>query len=140
MFHSHGSTAPGRHRAARRWGFASAGGTAAAALALVLSMSTVAHADTLFSDNFEDGNSTGWSKSGGTWPVAADGSQVLQQSSVASDLARQFAGDTSWTAYSVQARAKVTAFGASGPFAGLVARSTSATTFYRLALLDTNRV
>ncbi|WP_084558080.1 pectate lyase family protein [Hamadaea tsunoensis] len=140
MFHPNGSTAPGRHRAARRWGLSSAIGTAAAALALVLSMSTVAHADTLFSDNFEDGNSTGWSKSGGDWSIVADGSQVFAQTKVDSELARQFAGDTSWTAYTLSARVKVTAWGASGPYAGIVARSTGATTFYRLALLNTGRV
>jgi pectate lyase len=48
---------------------------AAAALAGVLAAALVgfgathAFADTLFSDDFQDGNSNGWSRSGGTWTV-----------------------------------------------------------------------
>ena len=39
-------------------------------------------ADTVvFGDDFEDGNSNGWSKSGGSWSVLTDGSRVLQQTS-----------------------------------------------------------
>ena len=35
---------------------------------------------TEFSDNFEDGNTSGWSQSGGSWSVVTDGSKVLSQS------------------------------------------------------------
>jgi hypothetical protein len=35
---------------------------------------------TLLSDDFEDGNSTGWSTSGGTWSVVNDGTYVYKQS------------------------------------------------------------
>jgi pectate lyase len=138
MDHAHDSTVP-RHRAARRWGLASAVGTAAAAVALVLSMSTVAQAATLFSDNFEDGNTTGWSKSGGDWTVVSDGSQTVQQGNLTSELSRFFGGDNTWTNYSVQARVRPTAFDGSGQYVGISARTSGATKFYRLALINSNR-
>ena len=52
-------------------------GTATAALvaAGVLSSTLSASAATLFSADFEDGSTSGWSKSGGTWAVASDGSK-----------------------------------------------------------------
>src|SRR5689334_24267834 len=99
----------------------------------------LASAATAFSANFEDGTTNSWSKSGGTWAVITDGSKVLQQSKASTDNARVFAGDSAWTSYTVQARVKPLALG-SGGFVGLLARSTSSTTFYRLALLPANQV
>jgi pectate lyase len=98
-----------------------------------------AHAATLLSDNFEDGNANGWSKSGGDWSVVTDGSQVFQQAKLDSELARQFNGSTSWTDYTIQARVKPLAFDGSGAFVAIASRSTSATKMYRLALFG-NRV
>jgi|tagenome__1003787_1003787.scaffolds.fasta_scaffold20963451_2 hypothetical protein len=98
-----------------------------------------ASAATAFSANFEDGNIGSWSKSGGTWTVVSDGSKALQQSKAGTDNARIFAGDSGWTSYTVQARVKPLALG-SGGFVGLLGRSTSSTTFYRLALLPGNQV
>ncbi|WP_433220332.1 family 16 glycoside hydrolase [Dactylosporangium sp. CS-047395] len=111
-------------------------GGAAVALAAA---TQVAFAATTFSATFEDGSTSGWSKSGGTWSVVTDGSKVLQQSNAGSENARDFAGDSGWTDYTVQASVKPLALG-SGGFAGLLARSTGATTFYRLALLPGNQV
>lgn len=139
MEHAHDSTVT-HHRAARRWTLASVAGTAATAVALVLSMSTVAQAATLFSDNFDDGNTSGWSKSGGDWTVVSDGSPTAQQGNIGSELARFFGGDNGWTNYSVQARVKPLAFDGSARFVGISARTSGATKFYRLALLNTNRV
>ncbi|MBN1170751.1 MAG: right-handed parallel beta-helix repeat-containing protein, partial [Micromonosporaceae bacterium] len=51
-----------------------------------------------------------------------------------SENAREFAGDTSWTDYSLQARVKPTSFG-SGGTVGIDARVQGSTKFYRLALL-----
>ncbi|MEV4120561.1 pectate lyase [Micromonospora sp. NPDC049645] len=98
---------------------------------------TSALAATVFSDDFTDGDTSGWSKSGGTWAV--DGSGVLSQSNAGSELARQFAGQTSWTNYTVQARVRPTNFGSSSALVGLAARSTSSTKMYRLALLGSGR-
>jgi len=56
-----------------------------AVLALVLNLGAEAQNQTLFSDNFEDGNADGWTKSGGSWAVVSDGSLVYRQSSTSSD-------------------------------------------------------
>jgi hypothetical protein len=113
----------------------SAAGLAFAAVATA----QFASAATAFSANFEDGSTNSWSKSGGTWAVVVDGSKALQQSKASTDNARVFAGDAAWTSYSVQARVKPLSLG-SGGFVGLLGRSTSSTTFYRLALLPGNQV
>jgi pectate lyase len=109
---------------------------AAVTVVLVVGGARLAFADTtLFSDNFESGSTSNWSKSGGTWAVATDGSKVFAQSNAGSENAREFAGSTSWTDYAVQARVKALSFG-SGGLAGLDARVESSTKFYRLALLS----
>ncbi|MFY1695655.1 MULTISPECIES: right-handed parallel beta-helix repeat-containing protein [unclassified Solwaraspora] len=104
--------------------------------ALLATGITGAWAATLFSDDFDDGDAAGWSKSGGTWTVVTDGSRVLRQSKTDAGLARMFAGSSSWTDYQVQARVKPLSWTSAGGFAGLAARSPGATSFDRLALLD----
>ncbi|GIF97508.1 pectate lyase family protein [Catellatospora citrea] len=91
-----------------------------------------AYAATLFSDDFEDGNSTGWSKSGGSWSVTADGSQVYRQTSTGADAKAQ-AGAT-WTGQSVSARVKPIAFGNSTRSVGVAARLQSLSNYYSLVL------
>jgi len=105
----------------------------------VVGVAQLAQAATAFSANFEDGSIGSWSKSGGTWAVVTDGSKVAQQSKGTTDNARLFAGDTAWTAYTVQARVKPLSLG-SGGFVGLLARASGSTSFYRLALLPGNLV
>jgi hypothetical protein len=78
-----------------------------AMLAFFLSFRTAAQNQALFADDFEDGNADGWTKSGGSWAVVSDGSQVYRQSGTSSD-ARARAGSTSLTNYTVQARVKPT--------------------------------
>ena len=101
---AHGSAAPpGSHRPRRRriiLGTATAG---AAALVLGVGANLAFAATTLFSDTFESGAGN-WSKSGGTWAVVSDGSNVLQQSNAGSENAREFAGDTGWTGVSLDVR------------------------------------
>ncbi|MFI5933827.1 polysaccharide lyase family 1 protein [Actinoplanes sp. NPDC051494] len=92
-----------------------------------------------FSDTFEDGDTAGWSKSGGAWSVVSDDSKVLRQTKTGATLARQFAGLTGWTDYTVTADVEPIAV-ASGGYAGIVARSTSSTSFYRLALTGAGKV
>ncbi len=98
-----------------------------------------ARAATSFGDDFEDGDASGWSKSGGTWSVVSDGSAALRQSKLPSDLARVFAGSTGWTDYAVQARVRPITLSGATAFAGLAARSTSSTTFDRLVLTGDGR-
>src|SRR5688572_12863075 len=97
----------------RRW---RAGLVAAAALTLAagltVGLSGTASAATLFTDDFNDGNSTGWTASGGTWSVTTDGTPVLRQAGTSAD-ARALAGTPSWTDYTVTARVKPTAFNGS---------------------------
>jgi pectate lyase len=90
-------------------------------------------------DDFEDGDTAGWSKSGGTWSVVDDGSKVLKQAKSGATPARQFAGSTDWTDVTVQARVEPVAVAAGG-YAAIVARATSSTSFYRLALTGGNKV
>jgi pectate lyase len=116
-----------------------AAGIAAAVLVMAVAMMPAAFAATLFSDNFEDGNSSGWTTSGGSWSVVTDGSRVLRQSGTGADAMAR-AGSTSWTSYTVTARVKPTAFGSSNRFVALLARVRSNTSYYFLALQANNTV
>jgi pectate lyase len=125
-----------RHR--RATALAAAAGLVSLAVVAGTTAGAPASAATLFTATFESGAS-GWSKSGGTWSVVADGSQVLQQGDTGVDRARQFAGSSSWADYAVQARVKPVAFGTGG-VAALGARAATSTKMYRLALTGTDRV
>ncbi|MBB5874559.1 pectate lyase [Allocatelliglobosispora scoriae] len=110
-----------------------ASGIAAVVTSALLVLTTTAHAATLFNDDFNDGNSTGWSKSGGSWAVVADGSPVFQQTSTGSDAKAQ--AGSAWGNQSVQARVKPLAFSSgSGRLVGLIGRAQSMTNYYYLAL------
>jgi pectate lyase len=110
---------------------------AAAATLVATVLVSRAEAATLFSDDFNDGNSSGWSTNGGSWSVA---SGVFSQSSTGADTKAQ-AGTTSWTSVSVQARVRPNAFGSgSGRFAGVLARAQNMTNYYYLGLTNGNQV
>jgi len=111
----------------------------AAVVAGLLIFTGTANAATLLTDDFEDGNSTGWTTSGGSWSVATDGSRVFRQSGTSSD-ARARAGQLSWTDYTVTARVKPIAFNGTNRFAAVLARAQSNTSYYYLALRSTNTV
>ncbi|WP_432907288.1 pectinesterase family protein [Micromonospora matsumotoense] len=99
----------------------------------------VAHAATLFSDDFADGDTAGWSESGGSWSVSSDDSPALQQARGDTADARLFAGSASWADQAVQARVKPMTLGSAGMVA-LLARASGATSYYRLALLPGDQV
>lgn len=124
----------------RRWRPAR---TAAASLALATAVATLtftaAAAATVFTDDFEDGNSTGWTSSGGSWSVATDGTRVLRQSGTSSD-ARARTGASTWTNYTVTARVKPTAYNGSNRFTAVLARAQSNTSYYYLALRSNQTV
>lgn len=88
-----------------------------------------ASASTLFSDDFTDGNTSGWTTSGGSW--TADGG-VLRQSGTSSD-ARARAGDAGWTDYTLSVTVKPTAFNGANRFVAVLARAQSTTSYYYLA-------
>jgi hypothetical protein len=128
-------------RTSRRWwllGLTS--GLSLLTAVAVLGLGPAALAATLFSDDFEAGLASTWSKSGGTWSVVTDGSKVLQESSTTSDLAREFNGSTSWTDYSLQAQVKALAFGSSDGLVGIAARAAGSSKFYRLMLTSGGQV
>ncbi len=92
---------------------------------------------TLFSDNFEDGNSTGWSTSNGSWSVVTDGSRVYKQSST-STTAHAYGGTASWANYAAEARAKALSFNGTARYFGLMARYQSSSNYYFLTLSNAN--
>ncbi|MBB4748106.1 pectate lyase [Actinoplanes lobatus] len=129
------SATPSRRRRRLVLGLGAAG-AAGAVTALVAVLVPSASAGTLFSDDFESGAGN-WSKSGGTWSVVSDGSKVYKQAKADSELARVFAGETSWTNYSVEA--KVKGLDLSRGLAGVAARASGSSTMYRLALTSAGR-
>jgi pectate lyase len=115
---------------------------AAAAGALIVTIGVlaqpVASAATLFSDDFEDGNADGWTKSGGSWSVVADGSRAYQQSGTSSD-ARALVGG-SWANQAVQVRVKPSGFNGSARHVDVLARAQNTSNYYYLALSDSGSV
>ncbi|MDH2425598.1 hypothetical protein [Sphaerisporangium sp. TRM90804] len=97
-----------------------------------------ASAATLFGDDFEDGDSAGWSRSGGSWSVVSDGSRVLRQTGTSSD-ARAVAG-AGWSDQAVQARVKPIAFNGGGRYAAVLARAQSTSAYYFLGLGNSGSV
>jgi hypothetical protein len=87
-----------------------------------------------FCDDFEDQNASGWTKSGGTWSVVADGGNWTYEGGNGSEEA--YAGDTSWTDQTVQAKVKVINFGGTSDSyrAGIMARHSGGSSFYVFAL------
>ncbi|MBK1809738.1 DUF1080 domain-containing protein [Clostridium sp. YIM B02505] len=59
---------------------------------------------TILSDNFEDGDTSGWTSNSGSWSVATDGSNVLNQNATATSFITR---GTAWTNYAYQAEAKL---------------------------------
>ena len=105
----------------------------------VVGIATAALGAPLFADDFEDGNTTGWSPSGGSWSVVSDGSRVLRQSSTSSD-ARSLAGSATWSDYAVQARVKPLAFNGATRYVGLIARAQSTSSYYYVGMGGSGRV
>jgi len=118
----------------KRW--ARFGGPLAILTALLVGFTGVgpASAATLRADDFEDGNSSGWTTTGGTWIVNRDASnRVLRQSSFAANaLAR--VGAISWRNYTVTASVRPESFNGMPGFAGVVARANSTSNYYALVL------
>ncbi|GIE94145.1 pectate lyase family protein [Paractinoplanes rishiriensis] len=109
----------------------------AAAAATAVAFSTIttgpAFADTLFTDNFDDGEASGWSRSGGSWSIVTDGSPAYRQTSTSAS-AKALAGTTTWSDYTVSARVKPIAFGASNRTVGIASRARSTSDYYALVL------
>jgi hypothetical protein len=118
----------------KRWGRFGGLLVILAALLVVVAGVGTASAATLNADDLEDGDTAGWTTTGGTWIVKWDGSsRVLRQSSLAENaLARR--GSASWRDYTVTAEVKPESFNGLPGFAGVVARAQSTTNYYALVL------
>src|SRR5262245_27623289 len=110
-----------------------------AMLALFLSLGTSAQNQTLFADDFEDGNANGWTKAGGSWSVVSDLSLVYRQSGTSADSTAR-AGSPSWTNISTQARVKPIAFNGADRYAGVMTRVVNSNHYYFFALQNGNRL
>jgi len=86
-----------------------------------------------FCDDFEDGDTVGWTPNGGTWSVITDGSRVYQGGNGSSF---SLAGQPTWTDQTITARVKVTQWGGTSTSyrAGIVARATDASNQYVFAI------
>src|SRR5215471_20841551 len=123
-----------RIRAGKNIALAIAGGLFAILLGFGISAQTQ-----LFSDDFEDGNDNGWTKSSGTWSVVTDGSLAYRQSGTSADSnARN--GSASWTNISIQARVKPIAFNGADRYVGVTTRVVNSNHYYFLALQNGNRL
>lgn len=86
----------------------------------------------LFSDDFEDGNSIGWTNVNGTWSVVTDGTKVYKQTSTSGE-ALTYAGNSTWTNYTVESRVKLYTT-ASNAGSGIIGRYTDSNNYYLLRL------
>ncbi|WIM96724.1 pectate lyase [Actinoplanes oblitus] len=138
MRHAHPDDAMAASRRRRRMitGLGAAGAAGAVTALVAVLVPNASAGSTLFSDDFENGAS-GWTKSGGTWSVVTDGSKAYRQAKTDSELARVFAGEASWSDYSVQAKVKGVSLGSG--LAGVAARASGSSTMYRLALLGAGK-
>jgi hypothetical protein len=93
---------------------------------------------TLFSDDFEAGNSAKWTVVTGTWSVVTDGTNVFKQTNNAIS-AIAYAGTSTWTDYTVQSRIKLYDLNTlSG--SGILARYVDSNNFYMLRLHQSGKV
>ncbi|RCW51686.1 immunoglobulin-like domain-containing protein [Paenibacillus prosopidis] len=94
----------------------------------------------LLEDDFQDGDSNGWTLSGGTgaWSVADDaaaaGNKMLYQS-LNGPEAYAIAGDSSWSSYVYETKVKLVN---DGPYPGIVARYTDNNNYYMFRLNPTS--
>jgi hypothetical protein len=75
----------------------------------------------LFNDDFEDGNTTGWTTSGGIWGLATDRTLALSNSATIAD-GLAYAGNLAMTDYTYEARVKAVQEGTSSTGIGLAFR------------------
>jgi pectate lyase len=93
----------------------------------------------VFCDDYEDGNASGWTTTGGSWSVLTDSGYVYAGGSGSYSST---AGLSTWTDQTVQARVKILAFGgtSSSYRAGIVARFAQSTNYYALSVDATGAV
>ena len=89
-------------------------------------------------DNFQDGNSAGWTPTAGQFSVVRNGlTLVLRQSSLAGNSGT-FLIDTDWTDQSIEADLRPLEFAGPGRWLGLVTRRTDAQNYYYVTFRSPN--
>jgi pectate lyase len=83
-----------------------------------------------FSDDFEDGNATGWTPGSGTWSVVTDGTFRYAQTSTAAVTNNNVPTMGTATDMTVSADVKLTALGAGTPAVSIAFRYVDANNFY----------
>jgi pectate lyase len=104
--------------------------------AAMLCHAVVSHTAPLLTDDFEDGNSTGWTTAG-TWSVVTDGSKVFKNTND-SGLGIASSGSTAWNDYSVEARVKPLSFNGASRFMAIYGRFTDTNNSYYITLRNGN--
>jgi pectin methylesterase-like acyl-CoA thioesterase len=99
-------------------------------------ISVKADSSATFYDNFEDGNSKGWTIQKGSWAVKDDGTNKTYCKTNAAE-ARTKAGNLAWTNYAVQGKIKVDNFNGSNR-AMLCGRYSDGSNYYAASLSNTN--
>lgn len=94
--------------------------------------------DLITSDNFEDGDASGWTPTAGTWSVVTDGSKVYKQTSTSGE-AVSVTGSSSWSNYSVQAIMKLYDAPANNA-SGIIGRYADNDNYYLFRLTTTGQV
>lgn len=98
----------------------------------------IANSERLFSDNFEDGNTVGWTSVTGGWAVATDGANKLLSSGAQATTSLITTGSgNSWTDYAYEARVKLPIANAN---AGIVFRVQDANNYYMYRINSSNNM
>jgi hypothetical protein len=92
----------------------------------------------LFGDDFEDGNATGWTTTGGTWSVVSSGGSLVYRQTTTSGGYHSLAGSTGWTDQIVEVDAKGVSFNGTAKFFGIIARHLDANNYYYFILRNSN--
>jgi hypothetical protein len=93
----------------------------------------------VFSDDFNDGNDTGWTRVAGNWFIISVPGGGFAYQQVDNNGTKLSVAGSSNTDVVVEARVKPTSFNGSA-MAGILGRYTSATAAYRLAVSQNNRL
>jgi hypothetical protein len=100
--------------------------------------SNILNAASLYFDDFEDENYSGWSTSGGSWSIINDGTNVLKQSEISYDC--YISIGSSWTNYSVQAKIKPLSFNGTDRPISLIVRMKDNSNFYFVRISNNNTI
>jgi pectate lyase len=106
---------------------------------LLIAFQAMVGAAVVFTEDFQDGNSSGWGTSNGSWSVVNDGTYVYKQSSL-STTAHAYNGTSTWANYSVETRVKALSFNGTARYFGIGARYSGTSSYYSMVLLNTNRL